>query len=1117
MLLACAGLSSAEISADTLIRMGAMKTVPVIDGKISKTEWGDAAIFQGAISDRTAMTAARNCVFYFGYDDKNIYFALDSAAPTPPEKLTEKDTVTLWLQAPGAKTPRFWRFNQEGKGNLPASAKAACHVGNDLYRGITEQRWHAELSIPRSEVGELTGTWGLQMSREYQNVQETGYWHFRKEKPGEMGTFIPDPAAPIIAFVGIGNHYKITGNYHFVERIVNTTPKTVEVKNESIRMASATSFSVVDYSQTDDFVRKKNVFTMGRALYKVNPGELVFLDKVDWAQFPNVFRTFYINMTSPDGKTVFYRRSVSWDLGDPKRLTWAGKDIPKLQIAFFPSHSNKLYLRVVGTEALRKEPTGGGSRPRGYTITAELKDSAGRVLRTYAGIEKKPRFEVIEVLGEMPLGDYAVTMTAKDKDGKFFTDCRTFAIRRFPWQGNNIGKDRVIIPPFVPLKVEGTEVHALQTGYRIAKNGFWDRIYAKGDNILTAPVELRINGERFTPESVRMVSKAPERVVFESTASWKNLRLTVVQDYDYDGFCKTTLKFKPEGEVMVNSLTLSVPVREDIVKFVNAFNRQRSQPGKIACDVPAGKGIVWDVSQGNKNIHKKYGYRLPYLWIGEVYKGISWVADSFQHFSNLPEKPCQRLVRGNGAVTFQMDIVNKPVTWSAPRDIVMGFEPTPVKPQAAGYRKMSGIVSGNYWYPDNCQIWNMDDGDGTSLRQGLFNPPGGDYSFLKYVLSLRNIPPKKRDQADFERHVQEYYKKHIDEILDRNINTAHEWLSFNLRRYRYDCAGKVTLYIDPIAISCFWPEDEMYKAEWNQYGPYPFYEPFFSECHSILTPSRIDKLLWDEQRAVRFGYDGIYFDLFSMENNDSHNSEMNPECLDENGELIGAPGFLGWRELMKRTATMLYVNGRTLYGVPWVMNHTTMGNAIPVNSFASNILTWEHGGRRGDFQDRYAENEILADSLGTQDGCTSFILLNNLQDRNTPREKQVAKSATAILLGYALVNLEDQGFGFAENQFVCKVLNIIYDFGYGDPGVEIYPFWGDRPQPVTHDGKDVRMTVVRRRDGRTLLMLGNLGKAVTVNLKGIPADAKLFNPETGKPISGHQVKLDYHSYALVQY
>ncbi len=1115
----CAG---ADISPRTLVRLAPMTVKPEIDGKIKFREWEHASASFGTVSDKTGLMSTRTGTFLFGYDAETLYFAFSGETPPRPQKLFPDDTVTIAFQAPGKTEPTVFTFSSTGRGNLPSGARVAHWFGTELDRGIVHPHWHAEAAIPLKAFGvdslKEGEPCGLQMSREWKHQDETGFWHFPARK-GELGTFIPDSEAPAVSFHGFGHMlWDQTANYNFNYQVVNSGRKPLGIVSRSMMVADAIAGPTLTPGSTGDFIKQK--FTYGidpDRVIAVPAGSRIPVEATVWCLFPGIPRTLISDVVSTDGKKTFYRRAFAWNLSDKGNRKWEDvTGIPKLQSAFYPSSGNKLLVRVTGARQRKAYETtvetGGDLNSSFKNISVTVSDSKGAAVHVFRNLENSSGFLQSKVFGELPPGDYRCDLSAEEeKTGRIFTDRTTFSVRKFEWQNNRLGMDRVIIPPFVPLKTDQDkkEVHALQTGYRIA-NGFWDAVYAKGENILAAPVELLIDGEKFTPGETRLISAEKDRVVWESSMHWKKLSVTVVQDYDYDGFCKATLKFKPVGKVKFESLKLVMPLKKETAPYFNMFGfpREASESYRL----PEGTGEIWNSSKATRKTSWA-GFMQPYFWLGGIFRGFCWMTDSYQHYELESGRPSQRISRSDDAVTLEIDLVNRRTVWTPSKafETVMGFQATPVKPQTVGFRKMNSVMYEDAWYPRNCRVFSTLCKLG--LREGVFNPPEGDFSFFDYIMSIKDIPPAKRDKAEYQKRLNEYFEKHVDFKVRTGMDTPSSYrndLNFHFSR----AVGAQIMYVDPTAISCFWPEDEMYKAEWNPWT-FPPVEPFYQEYLGRIPKSRIDKLLYDQRRAFQRGLAGSYFDCFDI--GGGYNTETGIAWADEDGQVHPSGELFAWRELVRRTATMLYVMGKLEYGVPWVGVHTSLDMVVPVCSFASIAVACEKRGNLGDYQDRYRESEILADIIGTQAGIIPFTIVTTRKKDPTTE----LKSMLAMRFGFALMNLYDQSTALHNNPWARKALDIVYDFGYGDPDVEVLPFYGEKRQPVIQNGKNARMTVVKRPDGRTLLMFGNWGDAETVScdLSGLKYGfCTVTDAESGKLLARTQefkFPLERRGYRLI--
>jgi hypothetical protein len=688
--------------------------------------------------------------------------------------------------------------------------------------------------------------------------------------------------------------------------------------------------------------------------------------------------------------------------------------------------------------------------------------------------------------------------------------------------------ERIIVPPFKPLTVNKSknEVRALLTGYKLG-GALWDAVYAEGKNILAAPVEFFLNGKKFSGGMVKLISAEPDRVVYETSASQGNVKLQLKHEYDYDGFCKVTLRVVPQGKTIVKSFQLRIPLKDKFVRFYNPLDKSgKRAKGAPSLAVPKGTGVLKLPA-----VCTRKGKLENYFWFGGQYKGICWMIDNDRHFSLSPYLSAQRLSRKNGAVTYSIDIVNKATTWEKSFEIVMGFEPTPVKPQPTGYRKIGDFMY-DYPPPKGCDFAGMNAGYNmvNDLLYPLGTIPNGDMSYYKFLMASRNNIPTEKERLAF---VNDYFVRNADWIKKHMPLVDLSVLRRMLRDKRKYGQKYLLLYHNPSLYSSCWPEAEMYKAEWLPWD-YPV-DDAANEYIATHTKEYIDKMLYEMRGQVRMGYDGMNFDCFPL--GGGFNTGIGvayrvapgkvPLIHNKNMLSIAPPGIrpgkslFTWRELTKRTATMLYMENKLVYGRPWVELHATHCQCVPVTAFCSTTITWERGSSGGEYQNRYPESYILADIVGSQSGIIPRTIVSTKGAMKGVSKAEEVKTLIATSFGFALMNHSDQGVERGHKEY-ASARDLVFSFGYGSPNVKIFPFWGKKKQPVSCDAKDIRMTVAVRPDGKALLMIGNLGNKVkaTFDLSGLNyKNCIIKNAETGAKLSEGQkvtIEVPYHGYALIK-
>ncbi len=1120
-----------KMSSETLIRIAPMPNPPMIDGKIGYEEWRYASTSCGGISVESGLMTRRENNFIFGYDAKNIYFAVTSEIPVMPQTLNEDDQVELRIAPPGCKEPIVLRFDSEGKGILPPGSKVANQF---LPAALTLEKrvcWQAEASVPISSLGiesiQDCSKWGLQMIRNWSSQKETGYWH-KPKTDNEMGTFMPDSKAPVVSFDGFGTlDYPTTANYIWTYRVENvgTQPRKYRSKSYCVGVEGTPTLEL----ETPNLFDIKKKLLLGTLEYpaqfiiEVKPGESGLFQTYKGAQFPGTPRLLYSLITGED-HTEYYKRTLFWDvkIAFGKAHYVESQGLPYLNAGFYPSYGR---LLRVAASFNKKLPC--------RKVVILVKDAQEKILHTFSR-ESAPSAHLEDFEDETKLskslkeGDYSVTMESTALDGRTFTHRRTFSIRSFPWQNNKLGEDRIIIPPFKPLRLnkKTKEISALMTGYRLG-DGLWSAIMADGENILAAPAQFYLDGQPLKEKGTKLISAEKDRIVYRTMLFNGQVDIALNQEYDYDGFCKLTVQVKPKAKMKLNSFELRFPLKNEMIKYSRTIvDKRRRALGMSDCSMPAGEGEIVP-----PHLWLQKGRTQGYLWLGGIYRGLCLVTDSPRNYSLDKAAYAQKMERKGDVFTLTQYIVNRPTEWEKPFDIVLGIEPTPVKPINEKYRRLSQHM---YDYPP---AKNSDVGGYLQITQwpmGYQYPinafPNGDRTEWELPLSTRGKAPLSREEL--KKKADEYYARH------RNWATANAPLwplhqaARRVRDFRRLCNNYYLMYHNPTFYSDRWPEAEMYKAEWLPYD-YPV-DDARNEYVACLTHEYIDKMLYEMHEHIRAGFDGMNFDCFVTRASGGHNTVSVGAVRDRPGKvpfltndnmmyiapdgIIPSTNILGWRELTKRTAHMMYKEGRLTYGVPWVEVHATFAQVAPMLAFCSTVITTECGSLGGDFHDRFPEGYVLADLAGTQCGVVPRNIVHVRGANPNVAIKDELTSLISWSFAYGTMNHVDQGVarGYAEYQ---KARDEVYEFGFGKPDCKTLVFYGKEKQPVTCDAENIRTTQLIRPDGQAMVMIGNLGEAVkaTFDLKGLGyGKCVITDVFAGKVIPAAELQIPRHGYALLK-
>ena len=209
------------------------------------------------------------------------------------------------------------------------------------------------------------------------------------------------------------------------------------------------------------------------------------------------------------------------------------------------------------------------------------------------------------------------------------------------------------------------------------------------------------------------------------------------------------------------------------------------------------------------------------------------------------------------------------------------------------------------------------------------------------------------------------------------------------------------------------------------------------------------------------------------------------------------------REMIKRALVMSQEEKRFLLSDPdyaWLVGHMTDANIIPVMGLLSVNLGWEMKFGRQDFQDRFSEAFHLVQSLGTQSGTAPIAITHT----SGTREERLRQHRSLYAVGFAfdMLNFWDPGSREEDGSPVFNEMQrLIRKFGYGKDIVEHFPGYEPERNPVSCAPGHVRITTLKRNDGKIMLLIGNLGDEAQVKLRSSCLMLSgLRNAETGETV-----------------
>ncbi|MBO5923891.1 MAG: hypothetical protein J6Q81_05195, partial [Lentisphaeria bacterium] len=579
------------------------------------------------------------------------------------------------------------------------------------------------------------------------------------------------------------------------------------------------------------------------------------------------------------------------------------------------------------------------------------------------------------------------------------------------------------------------------------------------------------------------------------------------------GMCKVTLKFDPRKPVKIDSMYFDIDLKKEFVKLYSAMGARLRN--NFHGWVPEKEGLVWDSLRGRVLHPLLKGFR-PYIWVGEQYKGFCWFAETPHNWSIDHNKPAQTLTVEKSAVKLRVNLVNKSTIRDKKFEIVMGFQPTPVKPQPK-VAAMPGLSNRVKYVPKSkyrniiatYQYMCMRYEDGM-----LSVPPNNDWSFLEYVAA-----DKWKTPAEAQAFALDYVKRNkLDQTKYRSIYdyspalTEHLHLSMRAFCEIYRPSNVRIQYQNPRAVAPNSKEFDMYSDEWSLWETRPANLERMSHFGCDPSDKLTDFMLYNLRKLYKYGFTGIYYD--NIFDTPCYNVAKGPAIEVEPGKIMPYYPLFEMRKLIKRNALMLHEEKRYLGGYPLLESHITDTVMIPLVSFNATTLDWEMNFGSDPYPKRFSQAYIQTNTVGTQTGTLGRMILQ--RDKTVPGE-MIERSMLAVQFAN---NLLSGKLYATPGTTYMKAVDYVFDFGYEESNTVIIPGYADN-NPVKITGKGLMATVVKRQDGEVLLLIGNVSKNDVKGKFDLGKVAKgtIYDAESNQIIgkgSKFTLSVDKYGYRLIR-
>lgn len=1099
---------------------------PQIDGKISEQEWSAGVKYAGFIRNGKGLLPVERGYIYLARDAEHIYVGVKTSTPNNDPggglvtRATERDggvyyddSIELIFNP--------WENDRDTTYHLLINSKRVIFDRKHSYSANKSDNswniqhieigsraesnwWDIEVKIPLSEFGIGGSIFSLNVARNWQNgIGSTALIpaasHLDKNR---MLTLVSEANSPVLRMHDLGAPEE--GNWRVDLEAANLTSRPLMLA----ACLRKYSWPKVD-GKPQVKIEMEKLST--QALASGESAKLLLSHDTS----DSYIRKLSVALIDQESGRVYFRRLISaqrevFTGNHPATGTFEMSGFGTGVCWYYPSF-NKVSVRINLNSTLKPREVAASAGAE----TLVLQKQKGY----YSGLFEVPSQE----------GDHPLSVSIRDEQGKqkSFANLLTLTKKKFPWENNRLGCEPVIIPPFTPIAAKSNQVDVLLRSHRVSAGGLWDSLVADGAELLAAPMSWQMvvdgKGEEFSGEAphFRVLHGGHSASAAAVSTTRSGLELHFQLTYEYDGFYWVNCRFDKVPENKIDRLTLVIPLKDEQVPLFHIVsNTIRSNPGGA---IPDGEGQIWDGSMLARPKGNMHPQLVPYLWLGGVIKGLSWFTDSSFGYKLAKDQSAVRLIRKEGILRVEIDIINRPVRLENGHSFAFGMQATPVKPVDLASRRLCYDTSGE----GIDGMLNIQ-----SIYLGLLGypsgwskiPAGGDYSMVRYLTEVS----RQGLNEDISAKLQEFINRHDQNILagiaaipsgnDVDQVQHYQRVRKNFIQINYGPGERRkslgSKYSDPRLIYKSDETAQYFKSEWwiDNVG-------YFGAWRSYPVRSNLDYMVYAYAEEMKNGLHGVYLDdMFLMPN-------CNPDTvarIDDEGELHSQIGILVMRELVKRLAVLQHQY--QLYP-RHLQIHMTNAQLVPCFSFATAQLSWERMFGETPLPERYRPDEILAEGIGERLGLES-IALGGILKEDTPYKDWAAKKAVltrsflALSLPYGIKGKNRLSPNDIDWPTVAPVYEIMSRFGFWEEDCRFVPCWEKNPD-ISCSSPNVLMASYHR-PGKILLILGNTGEktafSVAINQQKLelPRDTPILDLESMQTVNPAELTLAKYDFKIIQ-
>ena len=733
------------------------------------------------------------------------------------------------------------------------------------------------------------------------------------------------------------------------------------------------------------------------------------------------------------------------------------------------------------------------------TLPLDFKNGYGHMVN---GREMATIHQALPLSKTLPDGKYSFYVAKPDSNYALYE--RDFVVKAYPWLGSDIGKTDRLIDGFTPLKRNGNTLSAVLKDIELGENGLPQSVVANGKEVLARPVTVVAEASG-TPLAWRcqapvFTGESDTAITAESKLECDALKIQAKIRMEQDGLIRYDWTLLPGKAALPTRLYVDIPVRAEVATLYHPVGEGlRQNPAGF---IPKGQGRVFS---SREIPQKHFDSFLPYIWVGDDYRGICYAADWDKGWCHAKERDGVELFREeDGTVVIRLNFLNDPQKLQKDNTITFALLASPVKPMPEGWRG----------WRDGFTV------EGTQLSRALYS---NFYWGCFYTWTGRY--PAFQDFGYWDKLFEaqrtgvidnEYIESWVNRVMDAYGTGETVWINSMSKDAARTHVLNHTRGAFNITTSLHDVENSIvycYTCDGESTAKLPEYPVMRDEWASglLLNESYVDYAIYYLDKMLEHGFKGIYNDNVFLEG--SSHWATGGAWIDENGIVHPSLGLWRCREFNRRQAVAMMDRGLK----PWITMHHTNTNILPTVGLATNTMgmEWKYGSN--DFQERFSSDYIRAVCSGLQGGCFPTVL-DGITGVDNDRERRTWATRTelAALLSHEVMPTCPRG---SNHLLIKATFDRFYDFGTWRDDCEVFNFWNPE-SPVKCSNGDLKQ--VTYKIGKELFtFVGGFADAdCTAEMDyGAPV-AEARNDESGEALetSGSTVKffLKKHDFIIIR-